>query len=109
MRCASSSVLWSCRSAWRSLSWSKVSVLVMAFQSIGTDQVGANTGISTPVGIDALLRAPIEIRRGPTAVGYPVLFSRRSACRRPWKWQRLGSDLHQVAPDDHRAAVVLAR
>src|SRR6266705_3548256 len=67
MRWASSSALWSCSSACRSLSWLEVSVVVMAFQFIGTDQVGANTGISTPAGIGALLRAPIEIRRGPAA------------------------------------------
>src|SRR6266849_3288337 len=56
MRCASSSALWSCSSACRSLSSLEISVLVMAFQSIGTDQVGANRGNSTPVG--TLPRAP---------------------------------------------------
>src|SRR5712692_5226079 len=65
MRCASSSALWSCSSACRSLSSLEISVLVMAFPSIGTDQVGANRGNSTPVG--TLPRAPVEIRRGAAA------------------------------------------
>src|SRR5882762_7493237 len=50
MRCASSSVLWSCSSACRSLSSLVVSVVVMAFPFIGTDQVGADRGNSTPAG-----------------------------------------------------------
>src|SRR6267378_439032 len=64
MRCASSSVLWSCSSACRSLSSLVVSVVVMAFPLIGTDQMGTNRGNSTRSG---LLRAPVEIRRGPAA------------------------------------------
>src|SRR5712691_7935935 len=48
MRWASSSALWSSSSACRSLSWLEVSVVVMAFPFIGTDQVGAKPGISTP-------------------------------------------------------------
>src|SRR5207249_3187296 len=47
MRCASSSVLWSCSSAGRSLSSLVMSVLIMAFPFIGTDQMGAYRGIST--------------------------------------------------------------
>src|SRR5712691_1701675 len=65
MRCASSSALWSRSSARLSLSWLEVSVVAMAFPFIGTDQLGANRGNSTPVG--TLPRAPIEIRRGAAA------------------------------------------
>src|SRR6266496_4243316 len=43
MRWASSSVLWSCSSARRSLSRSEVSVVVMAFPLIGTEQSGGET------------------------------------------------------------------
>src|SRR6266571_7781623 len=60
MRWASSSALWSCSSACRSLSSLVVSVLVMAFQFIRTDQVGANRRISTRAGAPRLSRRPLQ-------------------------------------------------
>src|SRR6266850_1150338 len=65
MRWASSSVLWSWSSALRSWSCLEISVLVMAFQFIGTDQMGTNRGISTNLeapGASAPVHVP-EIRR----------------------------------------------
>src|SRR6266705_4319646 len=60
MRCASSSSLWSCSSARRSLSSLVMSVLVMAFQFIGTKQMGANRGISTRLGALRPSRRPLQ-------------------------------------------------
>src|SRR6266849_845522 len=61
MRWASSSALWSWSSAGRSLSRLEVSVVVMAFLFVRTDQMGTKPAIST------LLRPPVEIRRRPSA------------------------------------------
>src|SRR5712671_5700138 len=65
MRCASSSALWSWSSALRSLSCLEISVLVMAFQFIGTDQVGVNRGISTNLPQLLQLRVVDLLRRKP--------------------------------------------
>src|SRR3989442_7876892 len=60
MRWASSSALWSCSSARRSLSSLVVSVLVMAFPFIGTDQMGVNRGIATGAGALRPSRRPLQ-------------------------------------------------
>src|SRR6267378_1344401 len=65
MRCASSSALWSWSSALRSWSCLEISVLVMAFPFIGTEQVGANRGISTNLPRLLQLRAVDLLRRKP--------------------------------------------
>src|SRR5258706_13192915 len=62
MRLASSSALWSWSSALRSLSCLEISVLIMAFPFVGTNQMGTNPGISTdsaPVHVPEIHRAEL--------------------------------------------------
>src|SRR6267154_3028069 len=103
MRWASSSALWSWSSALRSWSCLEISVLVMAFQFIGTEEVGANRGITTklrPIGtrplprllqlrvVDLLLRKPGDRRqlrhaRHPGPHLHPALLVLPYEARRP--------------------------
>src|SRR6266581_6183554 len=72
MRWASSSALWSSSSAGRSLSRLAVSVAVMAFPFVGTDQMGTNPGISKPYvqcRITGILVRTARVRAGETASG----------------------------------------
>src|SRR5882762_5233026 len=66
MRCASSSVLWSCSSACRSLSSLVVSVVFIAFPCQNRPSGGASRDFHPG---PSLPRAPVEIRRGPAAAG----------------------------------------